>query len=62
MFVFFYSIILILFDFFGYTFFKRVYLFERERANSGEGQREREKPTPLSREPNMGLDPRTPGS
>jgi len=27
--------------------------------NGGEGQREREKQTPLSREPNAGLDPRT---
>lgn len=43
-----------------FYFFKRFYLFERERLSRGEGQREAD--SPLSREPYMGLNPRTPGS
>ena len=57
----------------GSVLFFKIYLFckrERDcvRAPAGEGQREREKQTPdhppprLSREPDTGLDPRTPGS
>ena len=43
--------------------FKRFYLFERERSPEGVGaEGEREADSPLSREPNMRLDPRTPGS
>ena len=48
-----------------------IYLFERERENKGtqesehqwwERQREGEAGFPLNREPNAGLNPRTPGS
>ena len=48
------------------NFFKRFYLFihERQRERKTEREREaeqREKQAPC-REPNVGLDPRTPGS
>ena len=35
---------------------------ERERAQAGTAEEEREADSLLSREPNMGLDPKTPGS
>ena len=47
------------------NFFRRFYLFDterdRQRAQAG-GVGEGEAGSPLSREPNMGLDSRTPGS
>ena len=44
-----------------YIFFKFIYLPEREHKQ-GEQQTEGESGSPLSREPNAGLDPRTLGS
>ena len=39
-----------------------MYLFDREKAHK-QGERQKEKQdSPLSREPNMGLNPRTPRS
>ena len=44
------------------TFKKRFYLFDRERAQAGRAaEGEGEADFLLSREPNMGLDPRTLG-
>ena len=40
-----------------------IYLFDRQRSQVGrEAEREEEAGSPLSREPNAGLDPRTLGS
>ena len=49
---------------FSLSFFKKFYLFERESAQvEGKTERGRRKTCSLlSREPNMGLNPRTPGS
>jgi len=53
---------------FIYLFFKDfIYLFDRERETAREGTQaggagEGEAGFPQSREPNAGLDPRTPGS
>ena len=44
---------------------KFIYLFERERAQAGgaaEEEGEGEGDSPLSKDPDAGLDPRTPGS
>ena len=44
------------------SFFLRFYLFiKTQRQNERQGHRQREKQAPL-REPDMGLDPRSPGS
>jgi len=44
-------------------FLTKDFIYLRERAHKqGEGEGQREKETLLSREPNVGLDPRTPGS
>ena len=52
-----------IFCLFGDFFFKDyIYFFDRESTQAGEHQREREKEKeapPMSRKPNMGLDPRT---
>ena len=47
-----------------HDFFKKIYLFERERAQmEGRGaEGDGEAGSLLSRELNLGLDPRTPGS
>jgi len=46
-----------------FIFFPKILLiYLRKREQKWGRQREREKQTPLSREPNMGLDPRTPRS
>ena len=62
----FYYFFVVLFYFliFLLLFFKRFYLFiERERAQAwGEVEGEGEADSLLSREPDTGLDPRTPGS
>ena len=43
--------------------FKSIYLFDKERAQAeGAAEEEGEAGCPLSREPNAGLHPRTPGS
>ena len=46
-----------------YLFSRFYYLFERERERTHKsgGEGERPENSPLSREPNAGLDPRTPG-
>ena len=55
------------FSFFKYYFFKNIYLFiydrhrERERERERQRHRQREKQAPC-REPDVGLDPRSPGS
>jgi len=44
-------------------FFLRFYLFVRERAHKqGEQQAEGEAGSPLSKEPDVGLNPRNPGT
>ena len=43
-------------------FLKRFYLFERDRGNTRRGEAEGEADSLLSREPKVGLDPRTLGS
>ena len=50
---------------FYFLFFLNIYLFERESAQAGgaaEREREREAGSLLNRKPDVGLDPRTPGS
>ena len=49
---------------FLFFFFKDfIYVFDREKEhNQGERQAEGEGGSPLSKEPDEGLDPRTPGS
>ena len=47
----------------GRFFFLRFYLFEREKAQAGwEAEGEEETECLLGREPDAGLDPRTPSS
>ena len=56
---------LFLFLFFSVSFLKRFYLFILERQRERERERERKaekKEQAPCREPNMGLDPETPGS
>ena len=43
------------------TFFLKIYLFIHERHREGQRHKQREKQVPR-REPNVGLDPGTPGS
>ena len=44
-------------------FFKRFYLFMRDRERERERQRHRQREKQaLGRDPNIGLDPRSPGS
>ena len=47
--------------FYFILFFKRFYLFIRDRERERQRRRQREKQAPC-REPNMGLNPRSPGS
>ena len=48
-------------DFYGVYFFKIFYLFIHERLTERERHRQRDKQDPC-REPDVGLDPRAPGS
>ena len=46
----------------AFVFFKILFIHERNTEREAETQAEGEAGSPLTKEPNAGLDPRTPGS